>query len=230
MVATECPRCGAAWDSDQPDTLVRCSSCGALLAVASASKRATVARLRVSAHQARRRVARMVARTGRRWVPGVPQIVFYPFGVTGEPRHPLTPLCALPPTLSRGWRPGGADLLIADGSRGLHELEQHGAVTVPVPLEREGTVQSIVHYPVLRVPLLDGSEDSAAWCDGITAQVILPESLALQVASAAPESDLRPWIWGALASAATAALVFPFAWAVGICALLAIGLWWKALR
>ncbi|HHN74628.1 MAG TPA: hypothetical protein ENK10_05300 [Acidobacteria bacterium] len=172
MATARCPRCGGPRDDRQPDPLTRCEYCGALLASLDPAPRLE-ARPRLDAGAARRRVARTLLRRGEKgWRSGIPRTVIYPFVRQPDPRHPYRPLAPLPPALAGQWRPSGADLLIDDAGAPA------GPAVSRVPISIEPAAgDSVVFYPFFRVPLSRGTEQSAAWVDGVDAQVILPFEL-----------------------------------------------------
>lgn len=176
MPEPTCPSCGAALEKPTPHHLARCNWCGALLAGGSDANRPLVARPRLDASRARVAVARALAHSGRSWLPGGAQLVFYPFAATGTVRRPFAPLAHVPPLLIHGWRPGTADLLPYAGATSAGVMSD-GAVRVPVSLPLDAPVP-VVHYPFFRVLLRQEGRDSAAWCDAATGQVILPPELA----------------------------------------------------
>lgn len=230
MSHPRCPRCGAPLRQAQPDPMARCSWCGALLASGAWPERAMLARPRLKPKEARSAVARALAQRGHHWLPGAPQLIYYPFALTGLPRAPYQPLAPLPPLLRDGWAPQGVDLLTLDSDAGARQIEADGAVRVPVS---KPTLESqpIVHYPFYRVPLQLQDRDSAAWCDASIGQTILPDGL--DSPSVIPGEDgagrtLFRWVLGALGAGICVALLLPFHWAVAACAGLAAGLWWKA--
>ncbi len=228
MPVSRCPQCGAARDVEKPDSLARCSSCGALLADGAASG-TLVARARFAPHEARLKVARALSARGRAWLPGSPELVLFPFTPTGDPRQPFRPLAALPPLLGGGWRPAGADLA----------RDPHAGPAAGEPARETGprAVAScavaapalIVQYPLYRVPLEHGDFASAAWCDGVDGRVVLPPELA---APEPPTGELRLGRWVALAAGIGLAggMLLPFpASAVAVSVGGAV-LWWAAGR
>lgn len=228
MNDSRCPRCGAPWQPRHPDPLERCTWCGALLASGQWPDEARQAKVHVAPHEVRSATARALSRLGHRWLPGTPQLIYYPFALTGIPREPYRPLAALPPALRDGWRPSGAAALALDqgAARGDHEL---AAVRVPVsaPLPQSG---GLVQYPFYRIPLQATGQDSAAWCDATTGQVMLPDGLSLPRVTSDPreERSLFGWVTVGLVGALACSLTLPFAWAALGCSVLATGLWWKA--
>ncbi len=187
------------------------------------------ARPRLKPQEARSAVARALAQMGHSWLPGTPQLIYYPFALTGMPRAPYQPLAPLPPLLREGWNPQGAPLTFESG-HGANGIDADGAVRVPVSTPVPNS-QPIVHYPFYRVPLRLNDRDSAAWCDASIGQTILPHGLETALVQAGGEDEARSlyrWVLSALGAGVSASLLLPFAWAVAACAGLAVGLWWKA--
>ena len=203
-----CPQCGALRDGVTTDPYARCGSCGALLADGVAS-RTLVARARFEAHEARLKVARALSGRGRAWVPGVPERVLLAFAATGDPRHPFRPLSALPPLLGVGWRPAGSDLA-SEPHAGFAAGEPGGdggpraAVSHALPAEA-----LVVHYPLYRVPLVQGDFVSAAWCDGVDGRVVLPPELA-ESRGTGNARHLGRWVALAAAIGLAGGLLLPF--------------------
>ena len=221
-----CPRCGASVSSAEADRLERCRSCGALLAGGDVAGRALVARPRLDAAHARALVARTLARGGRAWLPGDPQLVFFPFAPTGVPRKPFVPLAHLPPALAQTWRPAGVDLLTWTGAASAGVLTER-AVRVPASLPAPAQ-QPIVQYPFYRIPLQQQGRDSAAWVDASSEQVILPPDLV--VTAAAPRGRLAHDVLIAMGLGAAAGVLLPFPVSLIPVAGLGLAVWWRARR
>ncbi len=219
-----CPSCGAALDRADNHPLARCNWCGALLAGSTESTRPLVARPRVDASRARVAVARELSRSGRSWLPGAAQLVFYPFAATGGVRRPFAPLAHVPPLLLHGWKPGGADLLPWSGAASAGVLAD-GAVRVPVSLPLDAPVP-VVHYPFFRVALRQDGRDSAAWCDAATGQVILPPELSLPPARR--RGGLAYEALAALGLGAAVGLLVPFPFALLPLGAIGAALLWRA--
>ncbi|MBP7149030.1 MAG: hypothetical protein KBD01_15990 [Acidobacteria bacterium] len=234
MPETRCSRCGAPVRDNEPDVLARCAWCGALLGAGNWSGRTLFARPRLDERAARQAVARELDQVGRPWLPGPATVMYFPFSVTGEARRPYRPLAQLPPTLARGWKPSGADLVASPPSGGGGAAEQGGdgvpeqvarvAATIPEP--REGPV---ILYPFFRVTLSQAGEESAAWCDGVDGRVMLPGDLQ-ELHPVADRSRLGAWPALAMAGGLGAGLVFPFPVAVAITAAGGALLWWRSSR
>ena len=208
MPVPRCPQCGAARDEATSDPLARCRSCGALLAGGGATG-TLVARTRFEAHEARLKVARALSERGRAWVPGAPELVFFSFATTGDPRQPFRPTAALPPLLGVGWRPAGADLA-RDRHAGPAAGEPGGDAGALAAALRALPAQAlIVQYPLYRVPLVQGDFASAAWCDGVDGRVVLPPELA-EADVPADERRLGRWVALAAAIGLAGGLLLPF--------------------
>jgi hypothetical protein len=181
-----------------------------------------VARPRLTPQKARGAAARALARSGRTWLPGTPQLVFYPFAPTNSPRKPYLPLAQLPPLLQRGWRPSGADLSTWSGAASAG-IQLEGAVRVPVSLPLSAELP-VVHYPFYRVPLAQNGRDSAAWCDASSGQVILPADLT--PAKCAPRSGPVRIGSALFAAGAMLGLLLPFPVSVFVAAGGGCAAWW----
>lgn len=226
MSVPKCPRCGALQDGPEPGRLGRCAWCGTVLESSGNDGRPLVARPRLSPQQARVAAARALTRSGRSWLPGLPQLVFYPFAPTNSARKPYLALAQLPPLLQRGWKPGGADLLTWQGAHSAG-VQIEGAVRVPVSLPMS-TELPVVHYPFYRIPLRQEGRDSAAWCDAASGQVILPEDLVAE--TAAPDRE-RTWIVRTgFGAGLVVALLAPFPASIAILGCVAAAGWWYFAR
>lgn len=225
MSEITCPQCGAGLAGTEPDPLARCPWCGSLLSAGKQSGRPLVAKPRLDERRARSLVARSLARVGHNWLPGTSQLVYYPFAATGQPRQPYRPLTHLPPLLGQGWRPSGADLISADTTEPGPGSSQPLMVPARVAEPLSGP---IVHYPFFRVPLSQAGQESAAWCDAVTGQVMLPTELALP--QSAGQHRLGTWAAGAMAIGLVSALVLPFPFAAGLAAAGCALIWWAAGR
>ena len=223
MSDVKCPQCGTVLDGVEAGRLDRCRSCGTLLAT-SRDGQPLIARPRLDAPRARLLVARSLTRSGRSWLPGDPQLVFFPFCPTNSARRPFVPLAHLPPALAQHWRPVGADLLTWSGAASaglLHERAVRVPASLPSPAE-----QPMMQYPFFRVPLRQEGRDSAAWVDASSEQVILPSDL-----SAPPETRRTRLAYDAMtavALGAAAGLLLPFP--VSLLPLAGLGavVWWRA--
>lgn len=228
MALPRCPQCGAPRDAREPDPLARCASCGALLFDGPATEGTLVARERFDAKKARSLVARALSSGGRDWLPATPELVWFPFVATGDPRHPFRPLAQLPPLFQGSWRPAGADLVEAPrGGSAPGEGTDPGvrvAATLPVPAR-----SLVVHYPIYRVPLEQADAVSAAWCDGVDGRVLLPPELA-QPAGTPRDALLGRWVWGAAITGALCGLLLPFPHSALAVAVAGAWLWWVAGR
>lgn len=225
MSEISCPQCGAGLAGAEPDPLARCPWCGSLVQSGRMSGRPLVAKARLDDQRARSLVARSLARLGHHWVPGRSQMVFYPFASTGQPRRPYHPLTQLPPLLCQSWRPAGADLVPAEGP----DLGSRGAQPLMVPAKVSDSLPGpIVHYPFFRVPLTQAGNESAAWCDGVTGQVMLPAELA--VSKSLGSHRLGFLATGAMAAGLGSALLLPFPLAAGVTVIGCLVIWWAAGR
>jgi hypothetical protein len=222
MSGPKCLRCGALQDGPEPDRPGRCAWCGALLAGEAGTGRPLVARPRLTPQKARAATALALARTGRTWLPGSPQLVFYPFAPTHSPRKPYLALAQLPPLLRRGWTPTGADLLTWSGAASAG-IQLEGAVRVPVSLPLS-TELPVVDYPFYRVPLAQEGRDSAAWCDASSGQVILPDDLVAEQRSGS--SGFVRITAGLFAVGGVVGLVVPFGVSVVLAGIAAGAAWW----
>lgn len=229
MASPNCPRCGADHELEHLEPLSRCAWCGALLAVGEWPEQARVARPRIHPSEARSAVAKALGRRGATWLPGPPQLIYYPFALSDEPRQPYLPLAALPPLVRQQWLPSGAPLF----GEATHERTQdrigESAVRVPISFPTPKTA-ALVHYPFYRIPLGGHGGLSAAWCDGTSGQIMLPENLVPPRSTTAGPTGrpLTHWIWGSAAAGLLCALALPANWAAVGCATLAVGIWWKA--
>ncbi len=226
MSVPRCPQCGAPRGAREPDPLARCASCGALLFDGPATEGTLVARERFDAKGARSRVARALSSAGRAWLPGTPELVWFPFVATGDPGRPFRPLAQLPPLFEGSWRPAGADLV--ESGRGRPATAEgvdpgmHVVATQPVPARA-----LVVHFPLYRVPLAQADEVSAAWCDGVDGRVLLPPELA-RPETTARDVRLGRWVRGAALGGSLCGLLFPFPYSALAVALAAAALWRSA--
>lgn len=226
MPESKCPACKARVVGPETLTSGRCKWCGTPLSPVRDGVNPLVARPRLNATRARLEVARALSKCGRDWLPGTPQLVFYPFTPSGAQRRPYTPLAALPPMLQQAWSPASADLLTWSGAASSGVLLE-GAVRVPVsvPLAAQSPV---VHYPFFRVPLPRHGADAAAWCDASSGQVVLPDELT----GATPGRHGRLLYEAATAGvlALAAAILLPFPVALLPIGALAVAVGWRAAR
>lgn len=226
MSPQTCPRCGAPQESVQPDPLARCEFCGALLAAEPGAEVLLDARPRLDPAKARRRVAAELRRSGAGgWGTREPSLALYPFFQDGGARRPYRPAAQLPPLIKAAWKPSGADLVF-EGSDGEKSLLGEAA-RIPIAEASEGG-ESVVFYPFYRVPLVRGEEESAAWCDGVDGQVMLP----VQLAQAAGVSGrkLAKLRLPAFAAGAGAGLLFPVPFSFIAAVAVGAAVWWKAPR
>ncbi len=212
MATRACPRCSAPHVGDITDPLARCAWCGTLLASDAWPADAMVARAHLDPRRARLAVTRKIAQAGRTWTAEQAHLVYYPFAVTGNPRRPYRPLTDLPPSLAGGWRPSGTDLLREDEAHSEKDMPAFVLTAARVPIRDPLPPQtSVVRYPFFRVALRSEGRDSAAWCDAVDGQVVLPEDLLLEDLRVEDRNLTRQaWIAGAIGAGGGLLLPFPF--------------------
>ncbi len=219
-----CPRCGAPLERSQPDPLARCPWCGCLLATRSWPAERLAARPRLDARNARSRVARALARRGLEWVPGPPVLTWFPFAPSRDPRRPYEPLSTMPPLLAREWRPSGADLVAGP------EMPVDDGTAARVPASHPAPAgEPVIEYPFWRVPLRQEGEDSAAWCDAVDGQVILPEELAA-AGTAARREPLRRWTLFCVLAGCLGGFLLPVPWSLFAVGAAGGWLFWRTAR
>lgn len=97
-------------------------------------------------------------------------------------------------------------------------------ITLPLP---EGA--STVHLPFWRVPISGAGHESAAWCDAVSGQVILPLELA-GTESRAEHVALGQWALLPLVVGAAAGLLFPFPFSLLPIGAAGAAAWWGSTR
>ena len=226
MSPETCPRCGAPQESAQPDPLARCEFCGALLAAAPGAEVLLDALPRLDSSKARRRVAAELRRSGAGgWGTREPSLALYPFFQGSSARRPYRPAAQLPPVIEAAWKPPGADLVFEGSDVEKSPLAK--AARIPIAESSEGG-ESVVFYPFFRVPLVRKDEESAAWCDGVDGQVMLPVHLARAVGVS--EGKLAKLRGPAFMAGAVAGLLFPAPYSFIAAVAVGAALWWKAPR
>lgn len=220
-----CPYCGSTAPPEASSGKSACPDCG--WGSGSLRRRPLVARPRIQPQEARALVAQELARRGRPWVPGPPQLVFFPFSPTGNERRPAQALAPVPAVVLAGWQPGSSDLLSwGPSSPALSE----GSIRVPVALPVKARAL-VVHYPFFRLPLPQAGCHQDAWCDAVSGQVILPAAISPVTARNSRRRRCRTLVLWSLALVALGVpwfLPFPAAFAPPLGAGLA--LWWMTTR
>lgn len=149
-------------------------------------------------------------------------MVWYPFARGDDPRRALVPLAALPPLIARDWHASGADL-IAAGERPAPG-GRRVAPSLGTPADRP-----VIYYPFHRIVMQRDEDRSAAFCDGIDGQLLLPDDLAARPVRSGPRVPRR-WCDAALAAGAAAGLLLPAGPGLLAATLLALGFGWVATQ
>ena len=212
MTLLRCPSCAAPFESQRPDPLSRCAWCGALLSPAVIAG-TLYADPRLDVPAARRAVALALGTEASEWQPVRTTLVAYPFAADGPARNPFRPLAGLPSSLTAGWRPSGSDLATTRDAC----LPDVAIVVAPAEQPAGGT--NVIVYPFYRVELRRDEQETAAWCDGVDGQVVLPDTLRPASAGAGPPPpDTSTAMIGA-----GLGLVLPLPWSLAALALAAAG-------
>jgi len=231
MAAQVCPMCSAPAQPIAVNALESCGWCGALLAHDPLPVGVVLAGPRVDQRMARVSVQNRLGNAAAEWSTGKGELIFYPFALTGDNRRPFEPLAGLPPLIHDGWRPSGTSLSPVGLDRGDERsisAEVRGATRVPWSVDA-GEVERVVQYPFHRIPLVGNGGKSAAWCDAVDGQVMLPDDLRSS-GRFADRAQFQRWICGGGAVGLACGLLLPSPVAQVTAAVSIAAFWWMAGR